>query len=205
MEPQSAHWPSDSGSVAPRHCAGRAIPRRFEDVSVAQLDETMRINFFGTWNTIAALLPAMRERGGHIVNVSSIVGFLGIFGYTDYAASKFAVIGFSEALRSELKPYGIAVSVLCPPDTDTPGLAAENRTKPEETAAISAGAKLMQPDDVARALLRGMERGKFLIVPGFEGKLARVVHCLAPWLVTRIVDRTVRKVQRKRAATGRRT
>lgn len=185
------------------NCAGRAIPRRFEEVSVAQLDETMRINFYGTWNTIAALLPVMRERGGHIVNVSSLAGVVGIFGYTDYAASKFAVIGFSEALRSELKPHGIRVSVLCPPDTDTPGLAAENRTKPEETAAISAGAKLMQPEEVARALLRGMERDRFLIIPGFEGKLARVVHCVAPWLVRRIVDRTVRKVQQKRVATGR--
>ena len=56
-------------------------------------------------------------------------GLIGIFGYTDYSASKFALIGFSEALRSELGPYGITVSVLCPPDTDTPGLQEENKTK----------------------------------------------------------------------------
>ncbi len=184
------------------NCAGRAIPRRFEDVPRAQLEETMSVNLYGAWNTVTTLLPAMRERGGHIVNVSSIAGFLGVFGYTDYCASKFALIGFSEALRCELRPYGIAVSVLCPPDTDTPGLAEENRTKPEETVAISAGARLMQPDDVARAMLRGMERRKFLIVPGLAGRLARVLNALAPGLVERIVDRTVRQVQLRRATTS---
>ena len=68
-----------------------------------------------------------------------MAGFVGVFGYTDYCASKFAVVGLSEALRQELRPCGITVSVLCPPDTDTPGLANEDLTKPAETKAVSAG------------------------------------------------------------------
>ena len=177
------------------NCVGRARPLCFEDVTYEQFDETMKTNLYGAWNTISALLPYMKERGGYIVNVSSISGLIGVFGYTDYSASKFALIGFSEALRSELRRYGIIVSVLCPPDTDTPGLHEENRTKPPETKAISARAKLMQPDEVARALIKGMERGKFIIIPGFDGKLTFVLKRLFPGLVDFIMSRDIRKAQ----------
>lgn len=177
------------------NCAGRALPRRFEDVAYEQFDETLRANLHTCWNTVQAVLPHMRP-GAYIVNTSSIAGLIGVFGYTDYCASKFAVIGFSEALRSELKPRGIAVSVLCPPDTDTPGFANENKTKPPETRAISANAKLMTADTVAEALLCGMARRQFLIVPGRDGRLAVLAKRLFPGMVARLMDRTVARVGR---------
>lgn len=99
------------------NCAGRATPDYFEYITHDQFRETMTINLFGTRNTIFSALPYMKEKGGAIVNTSSVEDFLGVFGYTDYAASKFAVIGFSDSLRSELRKYRINVSVLCPPDT----------------------------------------------------------------------------------------
>ncbi len=83
--------------------------------------------------------------GGHIVNVASVAGFVGLYGYTAYAASKFAVIGLSESLRQELKPLGIAVSVVCPPDVDTPGLAAELALRPRETERLAGGSKPIDP------------------------------------------------------------
>ncbi len=95
--------------------AGRSYPHRFTDIGYSQLDETMKINFYGIWNTTRALVPLMKTKGGHIVNVSSIAGFVGVYGFTDYCASKYAIIGFSEALRSELKPLGInGVRVMSP-------------------------------------------------------------------------------------------
>lgn len=181
------------------NCAGRARPRRFEEISFEQLDETMRLNVYGSWNTVQALLPHMKPRGGYIVNTSSLAGLMGVFGYTDYCASKFALVGFSEALRSELKPHNIAVSVLCPPDTDTPGLESENETKPEETRAIAASAKLMSADAVAAALFRGMAGRSFLIIPGTDGKLAALAKRLFPRLVERTMDRTIRSVAKRRA------
>ena len=180
------------------NCVGRARPLCFEEVTYKQFDETMKTNLYGAWNTISTLLPYMKERGGYIVNVSSMSGLIGIFGYTDYSASKFALIGLSEALRSELRRYGINVSVLCPPDTDTPGFQEENKTKPPETRAISARAKLMQPDEVARALIKGMERGEFLIIPNFDGKLTFAVKRLFPGLVDFIMSRDIRKAQQGR-------
>jgi NAD(P)-dependent dehydrogenase (short-subunit alcohol dehydrogenase family) len=66
------------------NCAGRARPDYFERISPEQLDETLRVNLHGAFSVTQAAPPFMRERGGHIVNVSSIAGFLGVFGYADY-------------------------------------------------------------------------------------------------------------------------
>jgi len=178
------------------NCAGRARPHYFEDVTYEQFDETMKINLYGTWNTISVLFAHMKKRGGYIVNVSSIAGFIGVFGYTDYGASKFALIGLSETLRCELKQYGITVSVLCPPDTDTPGFKEENKTKPPECQAISSRAKLMQPEEVARALFRGMRKKEFLIVPNFDGKFTLVMKRLFPGLVEFIMDKDIERCRR---------
>lgn len=179
------------------NCAGRAYPRRFEDVDHAQLADTFRANLATCWNTIQVVVPAMKARGsGAIVNTASLAGLIGIFGYTDYCASKFAVVGFSEALRSELKPHGVTVAVLCPPDTDTPGFAVENTTKPPETAAASAGAAMLGADDVAAALLDGMARGSWLIIPGRDGRMLALMKRFVPGVVERLTDRAIARARR---------
>jgi short-subunit dehydrogenase len=174
------------------NCAGRAIPNYFDRISVEQLDETLRQNLHTCWNSVASLVPHMKQRGGHVVNVSSLAGLIGVFGYTDYCAAKFAVVGFSEALRWELAPHRIAVSVLCPPDVDTPGLAREEATKPHETRVVSAGAGMLTPAAVADALLAGVARRRFLILPGSEGRLAWWAKRLSPALVDALVARRLR-------------
>jgi 3-dehydrosphinganine reductase len=178
------------------NCAGRAYPRRFEEITYEQFADTLQTNLHGCWNTVSAVVPAMKARGGYIVNTASLAGLIGMFGYTDYCASKFAVVGFSEALRSELKPYGITVSVLCPPDTDTPGFAVENTTKPPETHALSAATKLLTADQVADALLAGMARRSPLIIPGRAGRLAVLAKRLLPGLVERAADRAIARARR---------
>lgn len=178
--------------------AGIAYPNYFEKITPDMFELTIKTNILGVWNVLSNLAPLMKESGGHIVNVSSVAGFLGIFGYTAYSASKFAVIGMSESLRSEMKPFGVRVSVLCPPDTDTPGLSYENITKPSETKAISGSAGIMSPDTVARYMVRGMEKGQFLIIPGFEGKAVHFIKGILPRLVDVFMDFKVRQVQRNR-------
>ena len=172
--------------------AGIAYPDYFEKISYERFRETIEINLFGIRNMCACLIPYMKSTRGHIVNISSIAGFIGIFGYTAYSASKFAVMGFSESLRGEMKPYDITVSVLCPPDTDTPQLAQENKTKPAETRAIAGNAGLMSPQAVAKAMIRGMEQGKFIIIPGRHGKFLHLAIRLFPRLVHTIMDVQIR-------------
>ena len=176
--------------------AGKAVPRPFEEISYEQFDDIMRTNFYGAWSTIQALLPHMKKKGGgHIVNVSSMAGFIGVFGYADYGASKFAMMGLSETLRMELRQYNICVSVLCPPDTDTPGYELENRTKPPETWAIGETAKLIEPEVVARALLKGIRKERYMILANAEGWLIYLTKRYTPFVLDWMLNRAVRKAQ----------
>ena len=91
---------------------------------------------------------------------------MGIFGYASYGPSKFAVRGLAETLRAELRASNIGVSIAYPPDTETPMLDEENKTKPEETKLITGLAKSWSADAVAGCILRGIDGGKFAITPG---------------------------------------
>ena len=175
------------------NCAGRAIPDYAENIQIDQFEETLRTNLFSCRNTVHAVLPHMKTNGGLIVNTASLAGLIGVFGYTDYSASKFAVIGYSEALRSELKPYNIRVSVLCPPDTDTLGFHNENKTKPAETHAISQGANLLSADQVAMIFFKELAKNKRLIIPGKAAKFSHLMKRLFPVLVEKVMDMDIKK------------
>jgi 3-dehydrosphinganine reductase len=173
--------------------AGVACAEYLDRTPPEVFEEMMRVNYLGTVWTTRALLPHFRQRRrGHIANVASLAGVLGFVGYAAYAPSKFAVLGFSDVLRNELKPFGIRVSVLLPADTDTPGLAAENRTRPAETRAISCRVGPMHPDDVARAFLHGIAAVRYSIVPGLRSRLVYHVVRHAPGLTRWFLDRQVR-------------
>ena len=159
----------------------------------------LEVNYLGMVRVARAVLPGMRRAGaGHIVNVSSMLGFMGCYGYSAYAASKYAIAGFTECLRQELLPEGIRVSICYPPTTDTPGLAKENEVKPPETAAIEGSSRTFTADEVAASLLAGVARGRFEILVGLDSALVWRLHRFAPWLLRWATDRILRK---HRAAT----
>jgi 3-dehydrosphinganine reductase len=164
--------------------AGMVVPAPFVDLPPESFRETVEINYLGSVNLVRSALPAMLEkRSGHIVLISSGAGLLGLYGYSAYAPTKFAVRGFAEALRSELAPEGIRVSVVYPPDTDTPQLREEMRVRPLATSKISSGGGLLSADAVARAILRGVARNRFTITAGTEmALLARLHSVLSPAL-----------------------
>lgn len=122
------------------------------------------------------------------------MGVLGFFGYAAYAPSKFAVMGFSDVIRNELSGRGVRVTVLLPPDTETPQLEEEGRTKPPQTRAINGTVRTMDPDDVALSLLRGMAAGRYHVVPGRDGKLPYYATRWFPGLVRWVIDREARSV-----------
>ena len=111
--------------------AGVIIPGEFATMPLENFEVNLTNGYWSVVYPCRAAVPHMLARGsGHIVNVSSVAGYLGIYGYTGYSSAKFAVMGFSEALRFEMKPEGISVHVVCPPDTDTPALAFERTLGP---------------------------------------------------------------------------
>lgn len=178
--------------------AGFAHPGYFEELPLDIFHKTMDIDYFGTVYATKATVPMMIERKtGHIVNVASMAGFLGVFGYTPYTPAKFAVRGFTESLRQELKPHGIHVSIVFPPDTDTPQLRYENQFKPPETLRISGTIKPQTADQVARSIIRGIERRKTYITPGFDPWLYFVLFNGPIRLFHWYCDRLVAKTQRE--------
>jgi 3-dehydrosphinganine reductase len=178
--------------------AGVVHPGYFQDLDLEIFHWMMNINYFGTVNVCKAVVPGMIARGsGHIVNISSLAGLVGVFGYTAYGGSKFAVSGFTDTLRAELKPLGIGVSIVYPVDTDTPQLAYENKHKPPETKAIGGTANVMSPEDVAQSILHNVKHGRYIIIPGFDGKLLYWVSRLLGSGVYPVMDWLVRKAQRQ--------
>ena len=182
--------------------AGIAHPDHFEKISHEIFQRTMDVNVGGAWNVLSAVIPLMKtEGGGTIAIVSSLAGLVGTYGYSAYAASKFALVGLSQCLRNELKPDGIDVKVLCPPDTDTPQLAAENKTKPDETQRISKNAAIMSPQAVAKTLIEALGNKRFLIIPGAMGKFGWFIYRFFPRLVYRMFDREVNYVRKQKATS----
>ncbi|MEE4195182.1 MAG: SDR family oxidoreductase [Anaerolineae bacterium] len=159
--------------------AGVARPGQFEDLDVEIFHWTLDINLLGPIHVCKAVVPGMLKRGsGHIVNISSVAGFVGTYGYTAYGASKFGLRGFSDTLRAELRSRGITVSIVFPPDTDTPQLAAETPYKPAVTKALAETASVQHPEKVAVEIRKGIQKNRILIIPGFEGKLIYLANNL---------------------------
>lgn len=151
--------------------AGVAHPGSFVGTDPEIFHWMMDVNYFGTVNVLKNLIPDMQKRrSGTIVNISSMAGFIGVYGYTAYSASKYAVSGFSDVLRSEMMVYNINVSVVFPPDTQTPQLEYESKIKPFVTKEIAGSPGTMSADAVASEVLKKVSRGQYVILPGSEAK-----------------------------------
>lgn len=100
--------------------AGYGLAGAIEDTQISEAQSLMETNFFGVMRVCRAVLPLMREQGaGYLINISSIAGLTAIPFQALYSASKFAIEGFSEALRMEVQPYGIKVVLIEPGDFQT--------------------------------------------------------------------------------------
>ena len=160
--------------------------------------------FWTVVNPCRTVAKKMIDRGsGYIANVSSVAGFLGVYGYTGYAAAKYATMGFTESLRCELAPDGVGVSVICPPDTDTPGYVREKSMRTIETEVLAGNIKPVSADVIARAVVKGVSSGRYLIIPGALSKFYFRLKGLLPELAFAIVDGQVRGARRLRAEAGR--
>ena len=181
--------------------AGIAHCMRILDADDLAYERMMRVNYLGTVHTVRAFLPhLLAQRSGRIGIVSSLLGFMGTFGYTAYAPSKFAQVGFAECLRQECLDKNLSVTICYPPDTDTPQLVAENLTKPPETKAISGNVKTLPPAVVAAALLSGIAKKKLNVVPGGMGKFTHFMKRHMPGVVNWVIDGDLKKYQRGHSA-----
>jgi short-subunit dehydrogenase len=178
--------------------AGIGATGHFAEVSPERLRTIMEVNFFGMTETTRVCLPLLKQgMTPAIVNVSSIAGKRGIPARSEYSASKFAVQGFSEAIRAELSKDGIDVLVVCP------GLTRTNFSKNmlEQKAKLQMDhLRGMTPEAVARAILRALERGTNEVCLSWAGRLVVWVSRFLPRLADRIARRKVRALFRDEIA-----
>lgn len=155
--------------------AGMSNPAEFMSTTPEKFQQILNLNVVGCVIPTQAMLPHMKKQGGgRLLYVSSQAGQVGIYGFSAYSASKFALRGFAEALQMEVLADNIRVSLLFPPDTDTPMLAEENKQKPAITAKLSETAGLFSAEAVATDAVNGMCKGSFFISTGLEGWMLSV-------------------------------
>lgn len=177
--------------------AGDVYPDLFQDADLAIVRQLMEIDYFGTVYATKACLPSMiARRSGHIVNISSVYGFLGGYGYSAYCAAKFAVRGFSDSLRAELKPLGIGVSVVFPQNTATPQLERENELKSPVMKALDT-TKVIAAEEVAKAILRGIACKQYVILCGTEAKFCFWLTGILGTGIYKVMDWSLADAQKK--------
>ena len=139
--------------------AGFAIFEAIENAKPEDLEEMMRTNYFGAvWCTQAALPAMLARREGTIVNVASIAGMMGYARMGGYCATKFAMIGFSEALRDEVIDRGVRVAMVCPGTVDTNFFVKAERGKMQGASRLILAIK---PERVAKAICNSAEDGRY--------------------------------------------
>ncbi|OKP90547.1 short-chain dehydrogenase/reductase [Paenibacillus helianthi] len=179
--------------------AGFAVGGFVEEVGMDEWRRQMDTNFFGLIEVTKAVLPMMRsQRAGLIVNVSSVSGLTGFPGYAPYAASKYAVEGFSESLRQELRPFGIRVVLVEPASFRTPiwgkGLEGmhthENSPYQKQLADVlrysrQSAETAPKPDQVAELIARitAMKAPRLRYPVGKGSRLLVIGKTLLPWKV----------------------
>ncbi|WP_400190361.1 SDR family oxidoreductase [Hymenobacter sp. B81] len=175
--------------------AGISMRAMFQDADLAVIERLMQTNFFGTVYTTKFALPHLLASRGSVVGVSSIAGYRGLPGRTGYSASKFAMQGFLEALRTELQPQGVHVLTACPGFTASnirnTALAADGSQQGESPRNE---AQMMSSEEVAQHLLRAVRARRPTLVLTGKGKLTVFLN---KWLPAGLMDRLVLKEFRK--------
>ncbi|AXB41763.1 SDR family oxidoreductase [Amycolatopsis albispora] len=171
----------------------------------------VEVNLMGPVHVIETFLPPMINagRGGHLVNVSSAAGLIGLPWHAAYSASKFGLRGVSEVLRFDLRQHGIGVSLVCPGGVRTP------LTETVEVAGIDTASPVwvrlrngfrrhaVSPERVAAAIVRGVRRRRYLVYTSRDIQLIHLLQRLCPpvyVLLMRLANFAMRRLLRGAAA-----
>ena len=171
--------------------AAVAIVGEFRDGNSADFRRVMDVNLFGTVHgTMSAYRVMLRQGCGHIVNVSSLVGLMPTPILTAYSTSKWAIIGFSTAVRAEAAGLGVKVSIACPGLVRT-DMGEHNvywNVRKEDHLAQLPLRWAMEPGQVAKGILRGVARNQGIIVFPFAVRLGWWVYRACPWVFAPLMD-----------------
>ena len=186
--------------------AGVTLLGQFDEIDQAQMDWLMNINFWGVVRSTRAFLPHLaRQREAHIVNLSSIFGIIAPPGQTAYAASKFAVRGFSESLRHELQMASspIRLSVVHPGGVLTNIVrnsragsgVADNERRAQTIERFDALAQTT-PKDAALTIIKGIEKNQLRILIGGDARFMDIIQRFRPATYWNVLARRIAKMEK---------
>ncbi|NWF58654.1 MAG: SDR family NAD(P)-dependent oxidoreductase [Fischerella sp.] len=162
------------------NCAGVAYQNSFLQSKLPQVQEELSLNLLGTYTLTHMMARRMvSRREGTIVNVSSLMGKVAAPTMATYSATKFAILGFTQALRRELAPYNIPVLALLPTLTDTDMV---------RDLKLFRWVMPMTPQRVAKAFICGLQKDSPEILVGWQSHLAVWCQRLCPWLLEMILQ-----------------
>lgn len=169
----------------------------FKDLSDADIDHIMKINFYGTIHMTRAFLPLLLQRPkAHIVNVSSMGGFLPVPGQTLYGASKAAVKLFTEGLYTELLDTRVGVTVVFPGGVGT-NIAVNSGVmtlEQQQQAKENSTYQTTPPDLAAQMILEGIERNRFRVVIGRDARMMDFLYRLMPQKAAHLIHKQMRSL-----------
>lgn len=172
------------------NCAGVAHQAPFLQAKLPHVQSEISTNLVGLYTVTRLVARRMAvRREGCIVNVSSLMGKVAAPTMATYSATKFAIVGFTQALRSELTPYNVRVVSLLPSLTETDMVKDFDWFR---------GVQPAQPEEVAQALVRGLHRGQAEILVGWQSYAALWTQRIAPWMLEQIIRLTAPSRRRRR-------
>jgi short-subunit dehydrogenase len=180
------------------NCAGIIQPFvKVNDLDYDAIDRVMNVNFYGTLYMTKSFLPHLLKRDeAHLVNVSSMGGFLPVPGQSIYGASKAAVKLMTEGLYAELLDTPVRVSVVFPGATNTNITKNSHVAMPasSEKAAASANVKMLSPQDAAKIIINGMEANKPQIFTGSDSKFMNKLYRMNPVYATKFIAKQMKSL-----------
>ncbi len=176
--------------------AGVGMVGRVEQLSIEDIEWMMNINFWGTVYGTKTFLPILqKEKIGHIVNLSSVFGFIAPPGQSAYCASKFAVRGFTESLRHELDGTNVLISVVHPGGIKTNIVKNARRGKSATDSDMKIADEILDklarttPEQAADTIIKGIKSKNPRILIGSDARQISIVQRLFPKRYFKIMDR----------------
>jgi 3-dehydrosphinganine reductase len=167
----------------------------FETLPLSTFRDVMDINFFGIIHCIKAALPYFKKKGsGRIVNIASLGGKIGTFGYGAYCSSKFALVGLTDILRAELKPQNIILHLVCPGEFQSPMVDDLNTYRTAENKAVTQTVPVLSLDRVADDVMTGLTKNRYLIIPGRIAKIIETANRWFPALTRWVTDMKISRI-----------
>ncbi|MAT95242.1 MAG: short-chain dehydrogenase [Halioglobus sp.] len=178
------------------NCAGIQNAKLFLALADAEFERMVMVNLMGSRNFAAAVLPHMKP-GGRLALMASLAGLVPSYSYSAYNATKFGVVGLAGALRLDCIEQGVEVSVICPPEIDTPMVVEERKTITATGAKLKDTAGSLALEPACDYMLRQLKAGRYEIIPGFRARGVAFMSRLFPGVFRRISERIVAEGVRK--------